>query len=388
MSTVPSIQNPETKIEACIIVGAGQAGLSLAYQLKQKKITPLIIDKEDRVGDVWRRRPDGMLLFTSRQFCQLPGLALEGEPSGYPDKEEIADYFEHYSKTLKLRVVNGVEVTSVRREKQIYEVTCSNGKVYQALSLVNATGANQKTIIPDLSQHTSPDVLQLTASDYRNVSSLQGNKNVAVIGDGASGRQIAAQLAEQHLDVTLFCGSKRALVPNRILGKDLFWWLHHLGFLYADAGSLIGKILKKRNPIPVKSLNDRQLKKMGVRITSKLRSAHKNIVSDQQGENVSIDAIIWCVGYREVTDWLPLEGARDKHGFCCESGIHKGGYTALPGMFLIGRKWLSSRSSELLAGMPKDSLRVANFIERYLQQHPALSRLELSAEYPVQEVMV
>lgn len=350
----------------CVIVGAGQAGLSLAFKLRSAGIKPLLIERDERIGDVWRRRPDNMKLFTSRQFCQLPGFSLHGEPGEYPGKDEIADYLEHYAAHHQLDVITGINVVSARRQGELYEVACSNGSVYLCRTLVNATGANQRAAIPEYASELQTDILQLAADQYRNPMQLVGRRQVAVVGDGASGRQIAAELATSNHSVTLFCGRKRPLVPNRVLSKDIFWWLHCARAVYADTNSIVGRLLQRRKPIPCGEYNNTNLRKVGVTIAAKFTEAKSTILYDFTGRAYLADAVIWAIGYEEDTSWLPIDGAVDDEGFCCETGQVRGGMTPLPGLYCIGRKWLSSRASELLMGTPSDSARVCEFVLRHL----------------------
>jgi putative flavoprotein involved in K+ transport len=346
----------------CLIVGAGQAGLTLAVMLGKKKINALILERDQRIGDVWRRRPDNMLLFTSRIMSQLPGLPLPGISDGYPDKDEIADYLERYAQHHNLNILTGTTVISVTHQDGIFTLITQKGEQFSAPYLVNATGANQIPIIPKMANDLSPSIQQLTADCYQSPEQFQAGNHIAVIGDGASGRQIANELSSS-MDVTLFCGTPRPLVPNRILGKDLFWWLHKSKILYADTSSLVGKIVQRRNPIPCGKLSNQYLSARNVQIAQKLVKTELETLYDQQGKKYHIDGLIWCVGYKEATDWLTLPGVSDLQGFICENGQVNGGKTNYPGLYIVGRKWLSSRSSELLLGAARDAQRVAQWIK-------------------------
>ncbi|MBC8946186.1 NAD(P)-binding domain-containing protein [Xenorhabdus indica] len=350
----------------CLIVGAGQAGLALAAVLNKKKINTLILERDQRVGDIWRRRPDNMLLFTSRKMSQLADFPLPGSPNGYPSKDEIADYLERYALHHRLNILTGMQAISVKHQADLFTLTTQQGEQFSAPCLVNATGANQTSIIPEMASNLSPSIQQLKADLYLNPGQFQAGSQIAVIGDGASGRQIARELSSS-VKVTLFCGSPRPLVPNKVLGKDLFWWLDKSKLLYADTSSLVGKIVQQRNPIPCSELNNKRLSALNVQIAQKLVKAENETLYDQQGKKYHIDGLIWCVGYREVTNWLTLPGVHNEQGFICESGRIDGGKTPYPGLFVVGRKWLSSRSSELLLGASRDAQRVALWVEQKLR---------------------
>ncbi|MBD2791895.1 NAD(P)/FAD-dependent oxidoreductase [Xenorhabdus sp. CUL] len=353
----------------CLIVGAGQAGLTLAVMLNKKKINTLLLEQNQRIGDAWRRRPDNMLLFTSRMMSQLPDFPLPGTPDGYPSKDEIADYLERYAHHHNLNIQTETKIVSVKHQDGLFTLTTEQGEQFSSPCLINATGANQIAITPEIAHHLSDSVQQLTADNYRNPKQFKAGSRIAVIGDGASGRQIAQELSSS-MQVTLFCGPPRPLLPNRIMGKDLFWWLSKIRILYSDTSSLIGKIMQRRNPLPCRELNNRYLSSLNVQIAKRLVKVKQKTLFDQEGKKYTTDGVIWCVGYKEVTDWLTLPNVSNSQGFICESGNKNGGKTPHPGLFLIGRKWLSSRSSELLLGMNKDAQRVANLVEQYLATHP------------------
>ena len=80
-----------------LIIGAGQAGLAVAYYLQSTSLSYLMLDKNERIGDSWRQRYESLTLFTSRAFSALPGVALDGDPNGYATRDEIANYFERYA---------------------------------------------------------------------------------------------------------------------------------------------------------------------------------------------------------------------------------------------------------------------------------------------------
>lgn len=339
-------------VSDCIIIGAGQAGLVAGLRLKERSLNVLILERDQRVGDVWRRRPDSMRLFTSRRFCQLPGLDLPGEPDGYPDKNEIADYLERFAIHHQLPVKVASEVVEVTRNSDLFNITLADGKLLQSKTIINATGANQQPVIPKYADQLNASIYQLTAANYLNHQQIPAGLHVGVVGDGASGRQIAMEL-HPYCKVTLF-GKSRVLMPNRLLGKDLFWWLHGSQLLYASGDSFLGRKLKQRNPAPCKELNNKALQKQGIQLAARVVGASNHELQTADGKAHKVDVVIWCIGYQENTDWLKLPHCIDRQGFITNTGT-----TPEPGMFVVGRKWLSCRASELLLGADRDASRVA-----------------------------
>jgi len=355
-------------INDCLIIGAGQAGLCLASLLMQKNRTVLILERDNRVGDVWRRRPDSMKLFTIRKMSQLPGLYLTGDPKGYPDKNEIADYLENYAKHHGLNILTEKNVYSVEYNNLIYTVKTQDGQEYQAYCLVNATGANQEVNVANFATNIPSETTQLTINQYKNPTQFPINKKIAIIGDGASGRQAAKELAETH-NVTLFCGSPRPFIPQELLGINTLLLLKKLFILSADTNSMIGRWLIRRGLIPCNNITNKVLSKKGVKLNAKLISNSTNgeLISERD-ETVKPDIIIWSLGYKEDTSWLTIPYAVKSGKFICHNGHKNGGKTPYPDLFIVGRKWLSCRASELIIGSIKDTQIVANFIETALNE--------------------
>ncbi|MGW6109113.1 NAD(P)-binding domain-containing protein, partial [Bacillus subtilis] len=96
-----------------IVIGAGQAGISIGYYLKQSDQKFIILDKSHEVGESWKDRYDSLVLFTSRMYSSLPGMHLEGEKHGFPTKNEIVAYLKKYVKKFEIPIQLRTEVISV-----------------------------------------------------------------------------------------------------------------------------------------------------------------------------------------------------------------------------------------------------------------------------------
>lgn len=343
----------------CLVIGGGQSGLLCGYLLAQARVDYLVVDSGAAAGDVWRQRPASLRLFTSRQFCTLSDLMMPGDPDGYPSGREFADYLELFTRTKDVRVSFATRVMKLTHSPSGFDALLDNGETLQCRTVIDATGSNQAPIIPMFSRNLSSDVVQLSAGQFSNSEFMPHSSRIAVVGDGASGRQIAMSLAERHC-VTLSCGRRRKLVANRVLGKDVFWWLDKLGILSARHDSWIAAALKKRDPIPVASASNSVLARLGVEIKGRAIGACQSELIFEDRNHVPIEAVVWCNGYRENTDWLELPRLKES----VESAGHEG-KTAQPGFFLMGRKWLTCRASELIFGANND----APIIIKYVQAH-------------------
>src|SRR5688572_13953508 len=124
-----------------MVVGAGQAALSTAYFLQQASVRFQLFDRACRVGDSWRHRYDSLVLFSPRSYCALPGLAMEGDPHGYPGKDETADYLERYAKTYGLPIALQEGIARLEQRGDHFVGLTTRGRRVTSRAVVVATGA-------------------------------------------------------------------------------------------------------------------------------------------------------------------------------------------------------------------------------------------------------
>jgi putative flavoprotein involved in K+ transport len=343
-----------------LVVGAGQAGLALGYHLTSTPIRFLLVDRHARVGDSWRNRYDSLVLFTPRAYSALPGLAVTGDPDGYPTKDEIADYLERYARHFDLPVKTGTGLRSLAPRDGGFRATTDAGEVVDARAVVLATGAFQRPAIPAIARRLSPDVLQLTPESYKNPAQVPAGR-VLVVGDGATGRQIAGELAATR-DVLLSAGRPRRVSPERVLGRSLFWWLDRLRILGASRESRIGRYLMKVDPFPGKGLGLGRLRQRGVAVVGRLVGAEGRRCAFAGGEAAEVGTVVWATGYRDDGAWVAISEVKGADG----AFIHRRGLSPVPGLYFIGRSWQWTRGSALLHGVGNDASYVAARIAEQL----------------------
>ena len=185
-----------------VVIGAGQAGLALAYYLRRDCRRFVVLEAADRLGDSWRRRWDSLTLFTPRRYDALPDMKFPGDPEGYPSKDEAADYLDSYASQFNLPVRLGRAVRSVRRDGAGGFVVDTTKETFQARQVVVAIGGFNEPVIPGFAGRLGPDVVQLHSSAYRNPGSVPEGK-IVVVGAGNTGVQIAAELAAAGRTVSL-----------------------------------------------------------------------------------------------------------------------------------------------------------------------------------------
>ena len=214
-----------------IIVGGGQAGLATSYYLSQQKREHIVLEQAAQAGNAWRNeRWDSFTFVTPNWAIRMPGAEYNGpDPDGYMPRDEIVRYFEQYVEQFRLPVRYNTHVTSI-------EPTGTNGGYtvktinadFHARNVVIAVGLFQKPKIPSFGSQIARDVLQLSASQYRNPGMLPPGA-VLVVGSAQSGVQIAEDLLLSGRTVYLGVG-KVGRVPRRYRGKDIVAWLELTGF--------------------------------------------------------------------------------------------------------------------------------------------------------------
>lgn len=335
-----------------LVIGAGQAGLAAGYHLRRAGLSYIIVDGSNRVGDVWRNRYDSLTLFTTRQFSVLPGMQIPGNRDGYADRDEFAEYLESYVRHFELPVKLGAHVSRLAKSADGFEAMLSNGDIISATEVIIATGAFQVPIVPPISAELGYEVLQLTAATFRNCNQLPDGP-VLVVGDGASGRDIAIE-SRKRQPVLLSAGKPRKLLPEHILGKSIWWWLNLVGALEAPATSFRGRIVRKTDAFPDRGLRDEALQKLGIRLMSRLVGAEADVVKFSDGKLAQVRTVIWAVGYRDETEWVDIEDAvHAKTGF-----VHSEGVSPVKGLYFLGRPWQRNRSSALIMGAGPDAASV------------------------------
>lgn len=336
-----------------LVIGAGQAGLAMGYHLARAEADFLLVDAHPRVGDVWRNRWDSLTLFTPRRYDGLPGAVFPGDPDGHPGKDEVADYLERYADAFALPVHTGRRVTAVRvRQSDGFTIDTTGGS-YRAGQVVVATGPFTTPAVPPCAHGLGDRVQQLHSSAYRNPEQVRG-ADVLVVGGGNTGVQIADELGRAGLRVTLAVSQLGAALPQRVLGRDLFWWFDHLGTMSISGHSRVGQRLSRQNPII--GTDVRELLRRIDRAARVTDVADGRIVF-ADGDSGSFDAVVWATGFRPHYPWLHVR-VLDAQG----SPVQQEGRTPHPGLSFLGLPWQRNRGSALLGWVGRDAERLARDI--------------------------
>jgi putative flavoprotein involved in K+ transport len=212
-----------------LVIGAGQAGLSMSHCLSRRGIDHLVLER-DRAGHEWRdRRWDSFCLVTPNWQCDLPGFPYQGEdPDGFMVRDEIVRYIEEYVKSFDVPLREGVTATRLRQEKSgVFRVDTTEGTL-TADQVVLATGPYQVPLRPRIAERLPESLTQLHSAQYRNPDQLPEGE-VLVVGTGQSGCQIAEDLHLAGRRVHLAVGSAPR-VARRYRGRDVVAWLDDMGY--------------------------------------------------------------------------------------------------------------------------------------------------------------
>lgn len=211
-----------------VIVGAGQAGLSLSHELTAAGLDHLVLER-GRIGQTWRGRWDSFCLVIPNWTVQLPGGRYNGDdPNGFMPKSEIVSHLVAYAESFRAPVREGVTVTSLEPgDNGAFLLRTSAGEMH-AREVVLASGGYQKAHRPPASAQLPPSVHALHAEVYTNPSALPPG-NVLVVGSGQTGCQLAEELFEAGRDVFLACG-RAPWVPRRLEDRDIVAWLNETPF--------------------------------------------------------------------------------------------------------------------------------------------------------------
>lgn len=395
-----------------IIIGGGQAGLSVSYYLSRQGRQHVILEQAAQAGNAWRNhRWDSFTFVTPNWMIQLPGGEYHGDdPDGFLSRAEIVKYFEQYAIQHHLPVHYGVKVTAVEPHKAGYLVTTGTG-TYLSTNVVIATGSFQRSKVALFSRSFPTYIRQLGSDEYRNPGMLPPGA-VLVVGTGQSGCQIAEELYQAGRKVYLSVGSNGRL-PRRYRGKDITFWLNRAGWFDRTVEKLPSpKARFAGNPQITgahggHSLNLHQFARDGVVLLGHLGDVHKGrlVIAPDLKESLAkvdkfeidmlkmidetiessgldlpkeslpvlkdgysvdevleldleaagITSLIWAMGYdfdyRLVR--LPIF---DADGYPFQTR----GVTAHPGLFFIGLNWLHKRKSGQLLGVGEDAQFVAS----------------------------
>jgi putative flavoprotein involved in K+ transport len=335
-----------TERREVVVIGGGQAGLAIGYFLARQGRDFAILEAADEPAAAWRRRWDSLKLFTPVRYDALPGLDFPGEPTGYPGRDDVVAYLADYARHFDLPLELGSRVRSVRSSDGTYVVEL-DGRTLEADQVVVATGPFQVPRVPPIAEGLGQEIVQLHSSDYRVPEAIPEGP-VLVVGGGNTGFQIAEELAGSH-EAHLSVGSRQTPLPQRILGRDLFWYLEATGLIRKTTASRIGRRMKGRDTLIGSS--PRALKRRHrVQLHPRTVAAAGSTANFSDDTELDVRAVIWATGFGVDHSWIDVP-VFDENGRL----VHQRGVTESPGLYFLGLSWQHTRGSALLGWVKDDA---------------------------------
>jgi putative flavoprotein involved in K+ transport len=346
-----------------VVIGGGQAGLSVGYHLARRGRPFLILDANARVGDSWRQRWDSLRLFTPARWDSLDGMPFPAPAQSFPTKDAMADYLESYAAHFKLPVRSGMRVERLSRDGGKY-IAATRDRIFTADHVVVAMSSYQAARVPAFSRELTPDIVQLHSRDYKNPSQLRDG-GVLIVGAGNSGAEIAIDLVSRHR--VWMAGRDTGEIPFRIdsLAARLFLQrvvfrvvFHRLLTVRTALGRKARAVeLTKGGPLIRTRSND--LAAAGVERVPRVRGVQRGLPLLEDGRTIDAANIVWCSGFSAGFSWIDLpifdEEDRPKQD--------RGVVQAEPGLYFVGLKFLYAFSSTMIHGVGRDADRIAAVID-------------------------
>ena len=340
-----------------VIIGAGQAGLSMAYHLKKNNKDFLIVDGDVKIGASWLNRWDSLKLFTPTEYNHLPGFKFKAPKGYYPDKFEVANYFKSYVAHYNFPMRFNTLITEVRKkESGSFILKHKEGEI-EAENIIIATGPFHIPYTPPCHTKISKDTLQIHSNYYKSLNQLQKG-DFLVVGAGDSGYQILDEVSKDKSRTVYFSGNTNVKsIPQQFLGKTLWWWFTISGFLSFNKYSWIGKkINSSAQPVIGTDVKEILARENVVAVGRTKDASGKDLFFDKMKVS-NIKNIIWATGYRPNFHWLEgleLDENNYPKNFRGESNIE--------GLYFIGLPWMYTRASATLGGVSKDATYLADII--------------------------
>jgi len=190
-----------------VIIGGGQGGIALGARLKRLNVPTIIVEKNERPGDSWRKRYKSLCLHDPVWYDHLPYIPFPEHWPVFSPKDKIADWIEMYTKVMELNYWGGTECKGARYDESKKEWTVEvvrNGKpmTLRPRQLVLATGGSGFPYMPSVpGADTFKGDLQ-HSSEHTGPEAYKGKKAV-VIGSNSSAHDICEALWEEGADVTM-----------------------------------------------------------------------------------------------------------------------------------------------------------------------------------------
>ncbi|WP_395638285.1 flavin-containing monooxygenase [Pseudolysinimonas sp.] len=345
-----------------VVLGAGPGGLAAAAELKRAGVDAIVLDKADRVGASWAGHYDRLHLHTSRGLSGLPGYRIPRRYGRWVARDDVLRYLAEYADLHDLDVHLGVTATVVERAEDGWQVSWRRGTevgVIATDTVVVATGYNHTAKLPDIPGLAEYTGTVVHSSAYQNPVAL-GGRDVLVIGPGNSGAEIAADLADTGVRVSLAMRTPPNIVLRAVAGIPSQALILSMAPLPVKAQDALSGLLQKvavgnlsRYGIPkaprgiaTQQLRDdvtptidvgllKALKAGGVKVVASVVRFTEDAVVLADGTSLTPDAVVLATGFQRGLEPLVGDlGVLARTGRPLINGAAQ--LAAHPGLFFLG----------------------------------------------------
>jgi putative flavoprotein involved in K+ transport len=393
-----------------VLVGAGQAGLSLSYELGRRGIDHVILER-GRVAETWRGRWNSFCLVIPNWTVQLPGYRYGGDPDGFMPRDAIVTHLAAYARSFRAPVREGVAVTALEPgDSGDFLLRTSSGDI-GARAVVLASGAYQKPHRPSAAAQLPGWLHVVDAEQYTEPGGLPAGP-VLVVGSGQTGCQLAEELREAGRETYLACG-RAPWAPRRLDGRDIVAWICETPFMEMALSDLpspaarLGANIQASGRRGGHDCHYRTLQAQGVRLLGHLTAVEDGVAcfADDLAESVAfgdarytqvrgliekscaargmkppempppppfkagcvdrlkldgLGAVVFTSGFRpDYTRWVRYPSAFDDAGFPIQQD---GVSSVVPGLYFMGVHFQRKRKSATFLGVAEDAAVLADKI--------------------------
>ncbi len=323
-----------------IIIGAGQAGLSVARFLKENSHPFIILEKNSEIGSSWKERYDSLVLDSFAKYSQLEDFPFSGDPMRHARRDEVVDYLKAFAKKYYIFPQFSTEVYKIEKIVDTFTVQTSKG-IYRSKNVVLATGPFHEPHIPEISAGIQKDIFQIHSKDYKHPGMLMPGRTL-IVGGGNSGVEIAEELLEKRREVLFSFRGRLKSIKSSAFSQ---WLAYTAGLAHVPKDTLLGRIIiwyTKGKPV-------------GVDVNALLKHPRLTPVGPFDiSMTKEVSNIIWATGYKSDFSIINIPEF--------DPGLQRRGITNIPGLFVLNIRWQHSKSSSHLAGVSRDAKYIAGYI--------------------------
>lgn len=341
-----------------VIVGGGQAALSVAYFLRRAQRSFVILDAEAAAGGAWQHAWPSLQLFSPAAWSSIAGWPMPPVQGAYPTRAEVIAYLQQYEARYALPVERPVWVSGVERTERGFVVR-AGARAWPCHVVVSATGTWRKPFTPTYPGQELFQGEQLHSAHYAGPAKWAGLR-VLVVGGGNSGAQIVAEVS-QVAHTQWVTPQPPVFLPDTVDGRVLFeratarWKAAQEGRTLEQPVGGLGDIVVIASVAEARARGVLQARRPFTRMV-----AHGVVWPD--GAASEVDVVVWCTGFAPALDHL--DGL----------GLVQGGRVAVqgtqavqqPGLWLVGYGEWTGMASATLVGVMRSARSTALEIDAYL----------------------